>query len=136
MKTNLVKSAPCRCIQCNHQIPNPQIILSIPNLFVPPKPFPTRPKTISNKHLPNNAMILNEIYFFSSAFAALAENICCHTSIHSRCRCESIFCGLRTISVMISRTRMLNLLNASICFQFWTENRKRLLSIEMTPEYI
>jgi hypothetical protein len=43
---------------------------------------------------------------------------------------------LRTISVMISRTRMLNLLKASICFQSRAENRMRLLSIEITPEYI
>lgn len=110
-------------------IPFVLVIPCVPSRFLPdPRPFKQTP--------PKQCNVLNEIYFFSTAFALLAENICCHISIHSRCLCESIFCGLRTISVTISRTRMLNLLNASICFQSRTENRKRLLSIEIIPEYI
>ena len=105
-------------------------ILGVPSHFLTDR----KPSQIITT--PIKVAVLSPFYFFSTVFVALAENICCHTSIHSRCRWESILCGLRTISAMISRTRMLNRLNASICFQSRTENRRRLLSTKITPEYI
>lgn len=64
------------------------------------------------------------------------ENICCQISSHSFCLWDWFFCGLRITSDRILRTCVLNVLNASICFQSRIAKRIRLLSMEMTPEYI